>query len=70
MVTACSLSAKVRIVLVGAGLVGLFGGCGGPQEGSQVKEAPGVAERRQKGIRDAMKSGAYGAAAQKVMEKK
>ena len=70
MGTARVISTNLRILLLSAGLLGLFGGCGGPEEGKQVKEEPGVAERRQKGIRDAMKSGAYGPAGQKAMEKK
>jgi hypothetical protein len=61
----------VAVLIAGAGLIGLFGGCSGaPDDGAQVQEGQKVAERRQKGIRDAMKSGAYGRLGQKGAEKK
>jgi hypothetical protein len=63
--------AGVHALIVGAGLIGLSGGCGGgPQDGAQVQEGQDVASRRQKGIRDAMKSGAYGRLGKKGVEKK
>jgi hypothetical protein len=61
----------VHVLIVSAGLIGLSGGCGGgPEDGAQVQEGRDVAERRQKGIRDAMKSGAYGRLGQQGVEKK
>jgi hypothetical protein len=59
-----------HVLIVGAGSIGLFAGCGGPEDGAQVQEGRDIAERRKTGIRDAMKSGAYGRLGQKGMEKK
>ena len=44
------------------GLVaGVSGGCGGaPATGTQAVETPEVLQRREEGVKDAMKRGAYG----------
>jgi hypothetical protein len=44
-------------------------GCGGSNDGSRIEESKEVAERRQKGIREAMKSGAYGPQGKKAFQK-
>jgi len=51
------VSAVARVMILGYAVV--MAGCGGPEDGSQVKISDQEIQKRSQGIKDAMKSGMY-----------